>query len=188
MTTSGAETPAVRLPIVFRPHIAGTVGWFAIWLILGGALFVLFRVLGAPPWVQAFMGLLVGGGCVFLAVAAFSYVRFTEDGFEARIFRRHTCRWADVEAWTQWGENGSTYVRTASKRVINLSDHACGGKRGRMLRRILTLYAGPETRGSDAVCPALIRALFGSFLAAGPPEPKEPSDEKDCMRPVKHRE
>lgn len=153
------------LPVEFRPLQLELASRFLVWpficfLALSG-IHVVFP--GFPAWAFVVLSLLIS---VPLGIPnVFAYARFTTTGIEARSLFATSCAWHDVRGWTQWGEEGSTFVKTTSGRVFTF-DNRCifGRERNRHLHQILSEYAGPESTGSKAVLPPLLNLFFGDSL------------------------
>jgi hypothetical protein len=156
------------------------VFWFGISSGLGTALcFMASSGSGVPIGVVVVFGVLVAMGFLTGVAIVFAYVRLSEDAVESWFVFKRRILWSDVTAWTQWGEDGSVFVRTRCGRTKGLDNKCVYGKRRRLLRAILEDRIGPETRGAGAVMPPFLKAVVGVVPGAAASEPtrKKSNDE-----------
>jgi hypothetical protein len=137
------------------------MGWFVACTLIGLGFYVTFRiVLGAPTWVQVLIGLLVVAALGSTVAMARAFVTFSDEGITQRSLKTRRYHWPDLEAWTQWGAKGSTFVRTKSGCVFGFNEWCVYGSRNQKVYAILSDRLGPEATGRHAVLPpALARAL-----------------------------
>lgn len=153
------------LPIEFRPHPFELASRFLVW-----AMFCILAFSGIqivfpafPTWAFVILSLVVSVPLGIPNILA--YARFTPLGIESRSVFARSCTWEEVSGWTQWGDIGSTFIRTESGKVFTFNNRCIfGSERNRLLHQILTTYAGPESKGSNAVLPPLLKAFVGEAL------------------------
>jgi hypothetical protein len=155
----------MELPIEFRPHPIELASRFLVWALICILAFsgIQFVFPAFPIWAFVILSLLIS---VPLGIPnIFAYARFTTVGIESRSVFARSCTWQAVSAWTQWGDIGSTFIRLESGKVFTFENRCIfGSQRNRLLHQILTTYAGPETKGSNAVLPPMLRAFLGDSL------------------------
>ena len=161
MTDSKESCPA--LPCTLRRPAAWLiVSWFVFAAVISAVTFVLPLLFNIPIWGYVAIAILVS---IPLGIPTqFAGVWFTEQGITVRSLLSQTHSWSDIDAWTQWGDGGSIFVRTKSGRVFGF-DNWCvfNRERQRTVYLILSTYLGPESKGKRAAIPPLLKMFLKSF-------------------------
>ena len=166
-----------NLPITYRPPILAVVIWFAACTVIGVAFYIVFRVvLAAPIWVQFVVGFIVVGAFLSGVLTARSFVKFSDAGITQRFLFSRQYTWESLVAWTQWGVNGSTFVRTSSGNVFGFNHWCISASRSREVCTILNRYIGTETKGDDAVLPGILKGLTNMMTSSLALDATEQSD------------
>lgn len=151
----------------FRPRVESVVLWFVACGLIGLAFYIVFGVvLESPDWVLAIVFGLIGCAVISGVATALAFVEFSDDAIKQRFFITRKTPWSEMSEWTQWGADGSFYVRTVSGKVFGFSQWCVFGIRNEVVYSLLARKLGPETKGDNAVSFDITRLLFGSFILA----------------------
>jgi hypothetical protein len=165
----------LTLPLTIRPPLLATLSWFTATTLIGVAFYFVFHLLlDMPLWALSIVATLVLGAFVSGILIARAFVTFSHKGFTHRFLTTRTYLWSDIKQWTQWGHDGSFFLRTTSDRTILFSHWLVFGNRNQIVYDVLVSHLGAESKGAKAVLPDVARALFGSMILS-----PEQADERE---------
>lgn len=153
---------------IFRPRFESLVLWSIGCCSIGIAFYLVFDVvLESPDWVLTTVFGLLSCAMMSGVAIAFAFVEFSDEGISSRFIITRRIRWSEITEWTQWGADGSIFVRTVSGNVFGFSHWCVFGSRSQVVHSLLTEKLGPETKGENAVSFNIMRILFGSMILDG---------------------
>jgi hypothetical protein len=159
----GAQT--VESVTTLRPKVESVVLWFVACTLIGFAFYLVFGVvLESPDWVLTIVFGLMSCAVVSGVATALAFVEFSDEGITQRFLITRKIPWSAMTEWTQWGADGSFYVRTVSGKVFGFSQWCVFGSRNEVVHSLLTRKLGPETKGDNAVFIDITKLLLGSFI------------------------
>ncbi|MFM8217096.1 MAG: hypothetical protein ACKN82_20975 [Pirellula sp.] len=139
--------------------------WFVACGLIGFSFYWVFgMVLESPDWVLTIVIGLISLAILSGVATALAFVEFSDEAITQRFLMKRKIPWSEMTEWTQWGTDGSFYVRTVSGKVFGFSQWCIFGTRNEVVHSLLTHKLGPETKGDNAVSIDITRFLFGSFI------------------------
>ena len=153
------------LPITYRPPLLMTIGWLLACCVIGVAFFFAFHIeLEAPFWALCIIDALVFAAFFSGILTTRMFTTFSNEGISLRTFITQEYNWDDLESWTRWGEDGSTYVRTVDGKVFGFDHWSMTESVNLEVYAILENFLGPETKGDDAVRPAFLKFIMENMI------------------------